>query len=61
MIDQHQVNTIIADAICSCRKDHPDQIDVEEAKHMAKCIVAALADAGLAINVIPPSATLPSR
>jgi hypothetical protein len=49
MADQHQVNTIIATAICECRKDHPDQIDPEEAKQMAKCIVAALADAGLAI------------
>jgi hypothetical protein len=49
MTDQHQVNSIIATAICDCRKDHPDRIDPEEAKQIAKCIILALADAGLEI------------
>jgi hypothetical protein len=49
-MDQHQVNSIIATAICDCRKDHPHiEIDPEEAKQMAKCIVEALSDAGLKI------------
>jgi hypothetical protein len=44
MADQHQVSAIMATAICDCRKDNPDpRIDPEEAKHVAKCIVAALA------------------
>jgi hypothetical protein len=42
MVDQHQVNSIIATAIYDCRKDHPDCIDPEEAKQIAKCIVEAL-------------------
>jgi hypothetical protein len=49
MVDQHQVNSIIATAICDCRKDHPDPIAPEEAKQIAKCIVEALTDAGLEI------------
>lgn len=50
MTDQHQVNSIIATAICDCRKDHPDQAaNGEEAKQIAKCIVEALSDAGLEI------------
>jgi hypothetical protein len=55
MTDPHQVNTIIATAICDCRKSHPElQIDPEEAKQIAKCIVAALTDAGL--NIAPAQA-----
>jgi hypothetical protein len=50
MTDQHQVNSIIATAICDCRRDHPDQAaNAEEAKQVAKCIVEALTDAGLQI------------
>lgn len=50
MADPHQVNTIIATAICDCRKDHPDHaINPEEAKQIAKCIVEALTNAGLEI------------
>lgn len=50
MADQHQVNTIMATAICDCFKDDPDRrVEPEEAKHIAKCIVAALTEAGLAI------------
>ena len=50
MSDEHQVNSIIATAISDSRRDHPDgRIDPEEAKQMAKCIVEALAGAGLQI------------
>jgi hypothetical protein len=49
MVDQHQVNSIIATAICDCKKAHPDRIDPEEAKQIAKSIILALADAGLEI------------
>lgn len=50
MADPHQVNTIIATAICDACRNHPDhRIDAEEAKQIAKCIVEALADAGLKI------------
>jgi hypothetical protein len=49
------VNSIIATAICDCRKDHPDQgIDPEEAKQIAKCIIAALTEAGLKIGPLEP-------
>ncbi|MBR1272907.1 hypothetical protein JQ629_36110 [Bradyrhizobium sp. AUGA SZCCT0222] len=52
MVDQHQVNSIIADAICECFKEHPERsIGFEEAKQMAKCVVEALADARLEIRV----------
>jgi hypothetical protein len=43
MADPHQVITIIA------RKNHPDRMDPQEAKQIAKCIVEALTDAGLQI------------
>jgi hypothetical protein len=60
MADQHQVNAIMATAICDCLKDSPDRrIDPEEAKHIAKCIVAALAEAGLAIVVAASSSPSP--
>ena len=50
MGDEHQTNSIIATAICDCRKGHPDGvIGPEEAKQMAKCIVEALFDAGFQI------------
>ena len=50
MSDQHQVNSIIAAAICEARKDHPEgRIDTEEAKIIAKSIIEALSDAGLRI------------
>lgn len=50
LTDPHQVNSIIATAICDCRKDHPDQkIGPQEAKQIAKCIIEALAHAGLGI------------
>jgi len=52
MADQHQITAMIATAICDCLKDDPDRrIDPEQAKYIAKCIVAALAEAGLAIVV----------
>jgi len=51
LADPHQVNALIATAICDCRKDQPEQaISPEEAKHMAKCILKALSDAGLQIS-----------
>jgi hypothetical protein len=50
MTDEHQTSSIIATAICDCRKGHPDGgMNPEEAKQMAKCIVEALHDAGLQI------------
>ena len=52
MADEHQVNSIIATAICECFKQHPEQnLDPEEAKQMAKCVIEALSDAGLQISV----------
>ena len=52
MVDQHQVNSIIATAICECSKEHPEQtIGPEEAKQMAKCIIEALTNAGLEISL----------
>ena len=54
MSDQHQVNSIIATAICDARKDHPaGAMDPEEAKQVAKCIVEALSGAGL--QIVPVS------
>jgi len=48
--DQHQVNSIIATAICNVLKDHQEKrMDPEEAKQIAKCIIEALSDAGLQI------------
>ena len=49
LADRHQVNAIIATAICACRKDAPAKIDPEEAKQIAKCVIEALSDAGLRI------------
>jgi hypothetical protein len=37
VVDQHQVNSIIAAAICDCCKGHPEGgIDPEEAKQIPK-------------------------
>jgi hypothetical protein len=50
MADQHQVNSIIATAICDCRKGDPEGgVDPQEAKQIAKCIIEALTAAGLQI------------
>jgi hypothetical protein len=55
MADPHQVNIIIATAICDACGDHPDRrMDPEEAKQIAKRIVEALADAGLKIVSADP-------
>ena len=56
MADEHQTNAIIATAILDSVRDHPDHaIDPEEAKVMAKRILAALTDAGLEISLIDQS------
>jgi hypothetical protein len=56
MADQHQVNSIIATAIWDARKDHPDyRMNPEEAKQIAKCIIEALAEAGLQIVPVDSS------
>ena len=48
--DPHQVNLIIANAICDAHKEHQeDRMNPEEAKQIAKCIIEALSDAGLEI------------
>jgi hypothetical protein len=49
MTDEHQVNSIIATALCDASKNHPWQMEPEQAKQIAKCIIEALADAGLQI------------
>ena len=51
MVDEHQVNTIIATAICEC-SNGPSELktDPEQAKQMAKLIIEALTDAGLEIR-----------
>jgi hypothetical protein len=50
MTDPHQLNSIIATAICDACKVHPDhRINPEEAKQISKCIVEELTDAGLEI------------
>jgi hypothetical protein len=52
LTDEHQVNSIIATAICDAHKDHQEKrMDPEEAKQIAKCIIEALSDAGLHIVV----------
>jgi hypothetical protein len=49
--DPHQVISLIATAICDWRKDQSDEaLSQEQAKHLAKCIVQALSDAGLQIS-----------
>jgi hypothetical protein len=50
MADPHQVNSLIASAICECRKHHAaGAVDPEEAKTMAKCIIQQLSDAGFVV------------
>jgi len=50
MTDAHQVNSIISSAIVNCKVDAADDdVDMEKAKHMAKCIAKALTDAGFEI------------
>ncbi len=52
MDDHHQVNSIIATAICECSGEQAGhKIIPERAKHMAKCIITALTDAGLEIRL----------
>lgn len=51
MVDQHQVISIIATAVFECFKERPDQnVGIEEAKQIAKCIIEALAEAGLEVG-----------
>ncbi len=50
MVDPHQINTIMASAICECHKDDPHPINAETAKQIAKCILTALEDAGLHVE-----------
>ena len=51
LVDQHQVISIIATAVCECFNERPDQrIGLEEAKQIAKCVIEALAEAGLEIG-----------
>jgi len=52
-MDEHQINVIIATAICECEKHQSDRkVDLEQAKQMAKAVVAALKDAGLQIDAV---------
>jgi hypothetical protein len=51
MVDQHQVISIIATAVSECLNESPDQkLGLEQAKQIAKCVVEALAEAGLEIG-----------
>lgn len=50
MPDPHYVYALIAKAICDGRPGH--EVDPEDAKQIAKCIVEALADAGLQISPV---------
>ena len=53
MADEHQINAIISTAILDSLQDHPNRsIGPEEAKIMAKRIIAALSDAGLQVTVV---------
>ena len=56
MTDEHQTNAIIATALLDSFRDHPQHsLDPEEAKMIAKRIVAALEDAGLQITIVDRS------
>jgi hypothetical protein len=56
MADEHQTNAIIATAILESVRDHQNSaIDPEQAKLMAKHILAALTDAGLEITLVDQS------
>jgi hypothetical protein len=51
MADEHQANTIMAAALLDSIRDHPNyNLEPEEAKVIAKCILNALEDAGLQIT-----------
>jgi len=51
LVDQHQVISIIATAVYECFKERPDQnVGIEEAKQIAKCIIEALAESGLEVG-----------
>jgi predicted ATPase len=53
MVDQHQLYALIAKAICDIRKDDRErQMDLEEAKQIAKCVLEALAGAGFEIRPV---------
>ena len=59
MDDPHQVNTIIATAICDALKDRPDgEIGIEEAKLLGKRVVEALNAAGLQIFAVDRASAL---
>jgi hypothetical protein len=54
--DEHQTNAIIATAILDSLREQPDhKMEPEEAKIIAKRILAALEDAGLQITPIDQS------
>ena len=55
MADEHLTNAIIATALLDSFRDHPDQLDPEEAKIIAKRILAAFADAGLQVTLVDQS------
>ena len=56
MTDDHQTNAIIATAILDSLRERPDhKMEPEEAKIIAKRILAALEDAGLQITSIDQS------
>jgi len=56
MTDEHQANAIIATAMLDSFRDHPDhKLDPEEAKIIAKRILAALENAGLQITLVDQS------
>ena len=56
MTDEHQANAIIATAMLDSFRDHPDhKLDPEEAKIIAKRILAALVKAGLQITLVDQS------
>ena len=56
MSDEHQTNAIIATALLELLSNHPaPKLDPEEAKIIAKRIVAALQDAGLQISPVDRS------
>ena len=53
MTDEHQTTAIIATAVLDSLKENPDhKLDPEQAKLIAKRILAALEDAGLQITLV---------
>ena len=56
MADEHLTNAIIATALLDSFSDHPQHsLDPEEAKMIAKRILAALEDAGLQVTLADES------